>query len=292
MPREATISYEQVAVIAQAIKADGGKPSPRLIRERHGSGSLGTIHKLFQQWVSKESNQIETTIALPPGLQRVILEFVHQELASSRAELEIKLADAVQAGNDLAIENERQVNQMEDLESTLTQVQDERASYAGRVAQLEMDLAAARSESARERQAAEVARTELAKVLLRLEAMPGLEAENQRLRSALDDERHARTDAERSAAAAEAKAAGLSDRLADTQSQLQEQKQVFTKLELEKKQLDASLAVSLKEVRTADVQIGKLEGTVATLERQLAEQLAAEPSTGAKPAAKGGMSKK
>lgn len=81
MPREATISYEQVAVIAQAIKADGGKPSPRLIRERHGSGSLGTIHKLFQQWVSKESNQIETTIALPPGLQRVILEFVHQEEA-------------------------------------------------------------------------------------------------------------------------------------------------------------------------------------------------------------------
>mgnify|MGYP003377969120 CR=1 FL=1 len=53
MPREASITYDQVSNYAEAIKAEGGKPTPRLIRDRHGSGSFGTIHKLFQQWEAK-----------------------------------------------------------------------------------------------------------------------------------------------------------------------------------------------------------------------------------------------
>ena len=66
MPREASITYEQVAAIADSIKASGGKPNPRQVRERHGSGSLGTIHKLFQQWEAGQARQIEASLALPP----------------------------------------------------------------------------------------------------------------------------------------------------------------------------------------------------------------------------------
>ena len=43
MGREATITYEQVAAAADAVKVAGGKPTSRGIRERLGNtGSMGT----------------------------------------------------------------------------------------------------------------------------------------------------------------------------------------------------------------------------------------------------------
>ena len=288
MPREASISYEQVAALADAIKAAGGKPNPRQIRERHGSGSLGTIHKLFQQWGAGQSRQIEASLALPPALQRAILEFMDQELTSARAELESKLSDAQQAANDLAAENERQASQIETLETTVEDLQGEKATLAGRVAQLETDLASARDDAGRERQAAEAARTELAKAQLRLEAMPILERENERLQGALDAERTARTDAEKKAATAEAKAAGLADRLADAQERQKQASAELVKIDADRQRLAGELADVQKEARTAAVQIGKLEGTVNALQRQIEDQAAiikaAKPAPVAKPA--------
>lgn len=272
MPREASITYEQVAAIADAIKAAGGKPNPRQIRERHGSGSLGTIHKLFQQWESGQSRQIEASLALPPALQRAILDFMAQELATARAELEAKLLDAQQAANDLAVENERQGNHIEALETALEDLQGEKATLAGRVAQLETDLASARDEAGRERQAAEAARTELAKAQLRLEAMPILEKENERLQGALDVERTARTDAERQAAAAEAKAAGLADRLADAQEHQKQTAADLAKSVADRQRLAGELSEIQKEARAASSQAGQLQGTVHTLQRQVEEQ--------------------
>ncbi|WP_412477867.1 DNA-binding protein [Azonexus sp. IMCC34839] len=286
MPREASITYEQVAAIADAIKAAGGKPNPRQIRERHGSGSLGTIHKLFQQWESGQSRQIEAALALPPALQRAILEFMDQELTAARAELESKLSDAQQAANDLAAENERQAGQIEALETTVEDLQGEKATLAGRVAQLETDLATARDEAGRERQAAEAARTELAKAQLRLEAMPILEKENERLQGALDAERTARTDAERQAAAAEAKAAGLADRLADAQEHQKQTAAELAKSNSDRQRLAGELSEIQKEARAASSQAGQLQGTVSTLQRQVEEQAAIIKTVKPAPAAK------
>lgn len=58
----------------------------------------------------------------------------------------------------------------------------------------------ARDEAARERSGAELARTELAKAQLRLEAMPRLEADLVAVRDVLETERLARVTAEQAAA--------------------------------------------------------------------------------------------
>ena len=274
MPREASITYEQVAAIADSIKASGGKPNPRQVRERHGSGSLGTIHKLFQQWEAGQARQIEASLALPPTLQRAILEFMDQELATARSELELKLMDAQVVANDLATENERQVTQIEALEALIVELQEEKAGLAGRSEQLENDLLAAREEAGRERQNAESARTELAKAQLRLEAMPILENENKRLLAALDAERTARTDAERRAAAAEAMASGLVDRLGDAQERQRESAADLAKVESERQRLASELGELQKEAKSAAVEIGKLDGVVGALQRQIEEQAA------------------
>ena len=44
MGREATITYEQIAAVADAMKVEGLKPTSRAVRERAGgTGSMGTI---------------------------------------------------------------------------------------------------------------------------------------------------------------------------------------------------------------------------------------------------------
>lgn len=206
MGREATITYEQVAAAADAMKVAGSKPTSRAIRERLGNtGSMGTVNKLLQAWKAGQERQIAHALALPAPLQRAILEFMDQELAGAKATLEAELADQQQEATDLATENERQAGDIEDKVETITTLQAELANLQGRMAHMDVDLDAARLDGERERKAAEAARTELAKSLLRLEAMPRLEADLATLRLALDQERQGRVVAEQQAAVLGAK---------------------------------------------------------------------------------------
>ncbi len=273
MPREATITYDQVAAIANGMKAAGEKPSPREIRLRHGSGSLGTIHKLLQQWDATSVRQAEVSLALSPALQRAIQEFVDQQRNAARSELEVALSSARATADDLASENERLTRGIEATEGVLAELKAETHTLAGRVEQLEADLSATKQDAEMANRAAEGARTELAKAELRLEAMPALEQEMARLRQALDAERKVRTDAEREAATAEAKAAGVVDRLADTRTHLQESllstKELRDALAHTTEQLALVQAARAEESFRSAERIGRLEGTVATLEKQL-----------------------
>lgn len=218
MGREATITYEQVAAAADAMKITGSKPTSRSIRERLGNtGSMGTINKHLQAWKAGQERQISNALTLPPVLQRAILEFMDQELTSAKATLEADLSDALQESADLATENERQAADIEDKNETLTTLQTELANRQGRIGQIEIDLDTAKDEADRERKAAEAARTELAKALLRLEAMPRLEADLIALRADLEKERQGRVTAEQNAAVLAATLAGAETELANLQ---------------------------------------------------------------------------
>ncbi|WP_232484078.1 hypothetical protein [Burkholderia gladioli] len=87
-----------------------------------------------------------------------------------------------------------------DRDAELEALSIDKAAAEGKATQLADDLDAAREEAAHERQAAEQARTELAKALLRLEAMPRLEADLAAVRAELDRERQARVAADQSVA--------------------------------------------------------------------------------------------
>lgn len=219
MGREATITYEQVAAAADAMQLAGSKPTSRAIRERLGNtGSMGTVNKLLQAWKAGQERQIAHALALPAPLQRAILEFMGQELAGAKATLEAELAEQQQEATDLATENERQAGDIEDKAETITVLQAELANLQGRMAHMDVDLDAARLDGERERNAAEAARTELAKSLLRLEAMPRLEADLATLRLELDKERQGRVVAEQQAAVLGAKLEAALERSAKADS--------------------------------------------------------------------------
>lgn len=206
MGRESAITYEHIAAIADMMKLEGLKPTSRSVRERLGNtGSMGTVNKLLARWKAGQERQVSAALVLPPALQRVLLEFMDSELTSARATLEADLAELQQEGADLASENERQVqdndNQREEIELLRAEV----AQHKGQAGQLAADLIITREDAARERSGAELARTELAKAQLRLEAMPRLEADLDRLRVALEATQQARQQAEQDAAVYSAK---------------------------------------------------------------------------------------
>jgi colicin import membrane protein len=206
MGREATVTYEQIAAAADAMKSAGVKPTSRALRERLGNtGSMGTINKLLGRWKSGQERQISAALVLPPALQRVLLEFMDTELTAARTALEADLADQQQEAADLATENERQVIENDTQVELIEQLRADVAAHQGRAGQLESDLTASREEAVRERSGAELARTELAKAQLRLEAMPRLEADLLAVRETLDVERQARQQAEQAAAVLVAK---------------------------------------------------------------------------------------
>lgn len=200
MAREATITQEQVNAAADAIRATGAKPTARAIRDQLGTGSMATVLKLLQVWQSGQVRPAAQDVTLPPGLARALVDFIGQEVATARAGLEADLATAQQASADLIAESERQAATIESQAEALDLAHGEKAELQGKLGQMESDLATARDEAARERQAAEAARTELAKAQLRLEALPRIEAEADRLRGELDAERRARAEAEQRAA--------------------------------------------------------------------------------------------
>lgn len=281
MTREATITQEQVNAAADAIRAGGAKPTARAVREAVGSGSMATVLKLLQVWQGGQARVEEGPVVLPVGLQRALVDFIAQEVAGAKAGLQSDLVVAQQANGDLIAESERQSSTIELQAEALESAQAEKAELAGRLAQVESELARATENVDGERQAAELARTELAKAQLRLDALPRIEAEVDRLRAELATERTAKVAAEQAAAVANQKAAGLAERLADAQAQLKEQKQHVNALETDKRRLEAETAAIGKEARDSAAQVGKLEGLATALQQQLSalQQPATTPPT-------------
>ena len=218
MGRDATVTYEQVAGIADSIQAAGNKPTLRAVREQVGGGSMGTINKLLQEWRATHERRAAVDMTLPPALQRALLDFMGTEIAGARAPLEAEIADHQATTADLATENERQAETIRDLSAQIEGLTADRAGIEGKAAQLAADLATAREEITRERQTAESARVELAKAQLRLEGLPRLESEIAALRTERDQERQGRVQAEQESAVLTARVTDLRERLDESRN--------------------------------------------------------------------------
>ena len=296
MAREATITQEQINAAADAIRAGGTKPTARAVREAVGGGSMATVLKLLQVWQSGQVRVEDGPVVLPAGVQRALVDFIGQEVAGAKADLQSDLVAAQQANGDLIAESERQASTIELQAAALESVQAEKAELAGRLAQVESDLVRATDDVTQERHAAELARTELAKAQLRLEALPRIEAEVDRLRVELASEHTAKVAAEQNAAVAAEKVAGHVARLADAQARIEalERKDQAAQAALEKAdakqqaaadrvgQLLAELSTAHSATARADENARHATEAVAGLEKQLA---ALTPKSTAKPAA-------
>ena len=273
MAREAMITQEQVNAVADSIRAGGSKPTARAVREALGGGSMATVLKYLQAWQAAQVRTAETPVVLPAGLQRVLVDFVAQEVASAKAGLQDDLVAVKQANGDLISESERQALTIEMQAESLEALQAKNAALAGRLAQLDSDLAKVVDDVAGERQAGEHARTELAKAQLRLEALPKFEAEADRQRARLEAERTAKIAAERAAAVAAAKLEGMTDRAHKAEARVE-------KAESQAAQAAGELSGARVRAQAQQVALDALVRECEALRRQVGEALADAKKSG------------
>ena len=271
MGRESTVTIEQAFAAADALKADGIKPTTRAVRERLGNtGSMGTITTMLQKWKTGQDSRATEALVLPPALQRALLDFMDRELAAARAMLEADLVELQQEVGDLATESERQAETISAQVEQLAALAAEKAATEGKAGQLAADLDRARDDAARERQGAELARTELAKAQLRLEAMPRLEADLAAVRAELVEVRQARIAAEQAAAVLKAQHDDQLARLVDAKEQADRAADHVAGLET----AVATTVADLAKERAARAGAEQEAAVLAAQRSELAEQLA------------------
>ena len=254
MAREATITQDEVNVAANQLKAAGTQPTARAVREALGIGSMATVLKLLQVWKSGQAKVADVPATIPAGLHKALMEFVGQEVAANRAAVEAELVASQQANGDLISESERQTEMISRLDSLVETLQGEKAELSGRLSQLKTELEELRKTAAENHQAAEAARTEQAKLQLRLEGIPRLEAEVEQLKGLLESERAARTEAEQASAVAvarlektESQVAELKERLARTEQENRESAKVADQLRGQKSTTEGLLSSAQNE---------------------------------------------
>lgn len=212
MGREASISYDQVAATAQALKLAGLKPTSRNVRERLGTGSMGTVHKHLQTWkAGRTGDTTAEDVSLPDSLQRAILHYVSIEVQASQAALRMELADQQHAAAELAIENERLHAALGEKDAAIVGLQAERATVQGRLDQLQSHATALQGELSKTRHQAETHHLEVAKLRQQVEFMTQLEEDLAAARTRMNTERHDRQTIEKQSAVLQAR---LTDALA------------------------------------------------------------------------------
>jgi DNA repair exonuclease SbcCD ATPase subunit len=206
MAREATITFEQVAAAANTIKTQGGKATARAVRDVLGSGSMATVLKFLQQWQGgqvRQSSVIDDT--LDPTIVRAISNQIATRVQEATAESMTRLVDLQAEADALIVENERQAGELDAQTTELSALQGLHAELTGRAQQLETDAARTAAELVVERRSTEAARVALAKAELRLEAVPKIEAEIEKLRVELLQARAHAAELHEAAAVATAK---------------------------------------------------------------------------------------
>lgn len=148
MARTSNITFGQVAAIADAMKAAGNRPTARSIRERIGSGSMGTIHRLLQQWQGKATEQDEETEAaeLPQHIQSALMDYIGTEIATACEPINEELQAAKEAAEHIADENIRLENMINRLQQEHDQAQNQYAEMKGYYSQAKNELTDAKSQ--------------------------------------------------------------------------------------------------------------------------------------------------
>lgn len=130
MARTSNITFGQVAAIADAMKAAGTRPTARALRERIGSGSMGTIHNLLKQWSGKANENEDDSEAaeLPSHIQSALMDFIGTEIATACEPINEELQAAKEAADDIAQDNERLNRAYDEQGKDLQHCQQERAA--------------------------------------------------------------------------------------------------------------------------------------------------------------------
>jgi hypothetical protein len=277
----AGITVDQVAAVAEAQVAAGERPTLRSVRAVLGTGSMGTLTRHLAAWQSGRRQMVAEAATLPIDMQRVLLDAIEREVAGARATLEADLV-ATKADRDLlAEEAEQQAAALDAQGVRLGEAEIMVQQQAGRIEQLAADLVSRDQVGEQERAAAEAARQALARAELRLEGLPKIEAEVERLRVALDAAQARAVAGEKQAAVAAEKVAGLEARVRDLAERSKEDAENARRSEQNERRSSQEVDAATYRAHQLEMQVQALVGELkdATTKTAAAEAAATAAAT-------------
>lgn len=212
----AIVTFESVAAAAETLQAAGQRASVRAVIAALGGGSPNAVLKLLAEYKAGRPVVRIADTELDPRITdaiRVQMQRVSEQAAQAAEERAAGIDDDLQALAEAQAAAEQQIAMLTTERDTaqaqaadfVEQLKTTQADAERAAEQSAQAVAAVRADLASERARQEQAAAALARAEVRLEALPALQAEVDRLRVALDASQHARTSAEQSAAVLVAK---------------------------------------------------------------------------------------
>jgi colicin import membrane protein len=198
------ITYDQVAAAADALLSENSAVTLKAVRDKLGTGGMGTIHKHLTAWQANRPKPVAPAVVLPADITRELNAWVIQAATAARAEAEENLVQVQASAFELArageaIEAERD-DLLEQISALTTERDQEQATAKARAAEIERLT----NEIERERKLAGDAQIEAAQAKLKVEDQTGkvndLKEVVQQLKSSLEEEAAGRVKAEKEAA--------------------------------------------------------------------------------------------
>jgi colicin import membrane protein len=225
----AIVTFESVAAAAEALQAAGQRASVRAVTAAIGGGSPNTVLKLLADWKSGRPVVRIADTELDSRITTAIVEQMQRVATTAAAAAEERAAgidEDLQALSQAQAQAEQQITVLtieRDAAQTqaadfVEQLKEAQADAARKKEQATTNANALRSDLNAERQHQEATAAALARAEVRLEAVPGLQAEVERLRAALETSEHARQQAEQQAAVLAAKLEASDRRAAEAEA--------------------------------------------------------------------------
>lgn len=248
------VSRDEVFSAADSLVGDGQSPTIKAVRERlGGTGSPNTIHRYLGYW--RETRPVPTAVVheLPQALTSAIAEEINKAVSRVKSEKESELAQVREEAEDLANSGEILEVERDEIAQEVVELTTERDTLAGKAAQQALDLIEANERIRREQVAAEGARVELAKALLRVESQAERYTEQatelKRLRDALTAAEKGRVSAEQQAAVLAAKLEAVVERASSAEDRVKIIEQQAVKAAASSEEARDRAAKELREVQ-------------------------------------------
>jgi SMC interacting uncharacterized protein involved in chromosome segregation len=215
------VTPESVIEAAEVLVAEGKKPSVRAVIAALGGGSPNSVLLHLNRWKAGLPPAPVQDLRVDARVARILTEQLARETAAACSEMEQKLAVAEENALAVAEAGEKAERALATSEQENAVLKTEAAELRGRLAQMSGELEAGRAALEAQREVAEGLRAEVARQQVRLEGIPRLEGEVERLRAALDQERTARAAAEQAAAVTGARLESAEAQVADLKARIE-----------------------------------------------------------------------
>ena len=277
MAQQGKITQEDVNVLCARLRAQGKRPSTRLIRAEHGAGSTGTIQAMLRVWEGSNP-EAATAVTLTTALQKTLQDNLGIEVSRAQQELREKLEVASETISDLVRENEQLADENAQLDDVNGKLLDSVAEAKGQLQQLQEDIAAAKAGEAQQRADADQLHIALARAQLQLEQVEKLEASHAVTLQQLEQMRVRQVESERQASVSAAQRDAYAERV--TEEKLRSEKllgqvEVLSQ-ELGKAAVRVEAAQGRFELVSAELSVAKDEAQQARVIAAKAREAEAE----------------